>query len=49
MEYSGKNGTEFKTLLGSLAPYRSKTHYVKINIVNFKNQTIWLSIDMLII
>ena len=43
MEYSDRNGTEFKTLLRSVAPYRSKMrkmHYVKINIVNFKNQTI---------
>ena len=34
MEYSGCNGMEFKTLLQSIAPYRSKTHYVKINLVN---------------
>ena len=40
MEYSNRNETEFKKLLRSLAPYRRKMHYVKINIVNVKNQTI---------
>ena len=40
MKYSGRNGMKFKTLLRSVAPYRSKMHYVKINTVNFKNKTI---------